>query len=180
MDRFRVAAVMAVAVLVAAAGCAKQAKVTIPSHGRGLLGDEGLLGDIPLTQMPEGAFVEPEDYPDPVAREIFRDVHFDYDKYDIRASERPILEGIAVYLREHPQLIIKVEGHCDERGSNEYNLALGERRALSIRSYLSNLGVSAEKIYTISYGEERPLCTESNEGCWSRNRRGHFLLGAPR
>jgi peptidoglycan-associated lipoprotein len=126
--------------------------------------------------MPEGPFSEPGDFADPLAQSIFVDVHFDYNKSDIRPSEQPILEGIAAYMIENPNLVIKVEGHCDDRGSNEYNLALGERRALSIRSYLSRLGVVPERIYTISYGEERPLCTERNESCWAENRRGHFLL----
>ncbi|MCX6355508.1 MAG: peptidoglycan-associated lipoprotein Pal [Candidatus Aureabacteria bacterium] len=160
-------------------GCAKRAKVTIPAAGKGLFGEEGVgPGGIPLTENPEGPFSEPENYPDPQAREIFVDVHFDYNKSDIRTSERPILEKVAGYMNGHAQLVIKVEGHCDERGSNEYNLALGERRALSIRSYIANLGVAPERIYTISYGEERPLCTERNESCWAKNRRGHFLLGA--
>lgn len=168
---------IALAALVAGAGCAKKAKVTIPAPGAGLFGGEGLgPGGIPLSESPEGPFSEPENYPDPAAKEIFKDVHFDYNKSNIRASERPILEGIAGYMKEHPQLQIKVEGHCDDRGSNEYNLALGERRALSIRSYLANLGIAPESIYTISYGEERPVCTESTESCWARNRRGHFLL----
>lgn len=180
MKHVKFCVVIAAAALLAAAGCAKKAKVTIPAQGGGLFGEEGQFGEIPLTQTPEGPFSEPENYPDPLAKEIFVDVHFDYNKSDIRPSERPILEGIAGYMKEHPQLIIKVEGHCDDRGSNEYNLALGERRALSIRSYLSNLAVSPDRIYTISYGEERPLCTERNETCWQRNRRGHFLLGAAR
>lgn len=179
MRRLMFLAGIAVAVSLAGAGCAKKAKVTIPAPGAGLFGAEGAgPGGIPLTEMPEGPFSEPENYPDPAAREIFVDVHFDYNKSDIRPGERPILEKVAGYMKEHPQLVIKVEGHCDERGSNEYNMALGERRALSIRSYLANLGIAPEKIYTISYGEERPLCTESNESCWTRNRRGHFLLAA--
>ncbi|MEJ2745957.1 MAG: peptidoglycan-associated lipoprotein Pal [bacterium] len=171
------AGIVAVICLVCA-GCAKKgAKVTIPSQGMGLFGAEG-AGGIPLTETPEGPFAEPEAYSDPEAREVFVDVHFDYNRSEIRHSERPILEGIARYMQGHPQLVIKVEGHCDDRGSNEYNMALGERRALSIRSYLADLGVAPEKIYTISYGEERPLCMEATESCWARNRRGHFLLAA--
>jgi peptidoglycan-associated lipoprotein len=177
MRRLTIFTCIAVAIGLACAGCAKKARVTIPSQGAGLFGAEG-AGGIPLSETPEGPFSEPENYPDPEAREVFVDVHFDYNKSDIRPSERPILEGIARYMKEHPQLIIKVEGHCDERGSNEYNMALGERRALSIRSHLADLGVAPERIYTISYGEERPLCAEATESCWARNRRGHFLLAA--
>lgn len=171
--------VVMMAFVMGVAGCAKkQAKVTIPSPGGGGLFGEGGLGPggIPLTEMPEGPFSEPEDFSDPVAETVFVDVHFDYNKSSIRPSEQPILEGISSYMIENPNLIIKVEGHCDERGSNEYNLSLGERRALSIRSYLSRLGVVPERIYTISYGEERPLCMEKDESCWSLNRRAHFLL----
>ncbi len=177
MRRLMFFAGIAAAIGLACAGCAKKAKVTIPSQGAGLFGAEG-AGGIPLTENPEGPFSEPENYLDPAAKEIFVDVHFDYNKSDIRTSERPILEKVAGYMKGHPQLMIKVEGHCDERGSNEYNMALGERRALSIRSYIASLGIAPEKIYTISYGEERPLCTESNESCWAKNRRGHFLLAA--
>jgi peptidoglycan-associated lipoprotein len=166
-------------VVLVGTGCGKKApRVTIPPLGSRLFGEEGALGPggIPLSEMPEGPFSEPENFGDPAARALFVDVHFDYNKSDIRPSERPILEGIAGYLMEQPGLIIKVEGHCDERGSNEYNLALGERRALSVRDYLIRLGVAPERIYTISYGEEQPLCTEPTESCWSENRRGHFLL----
>jgi peptidoglycan-associated lipoprotein len=170
--------IIAMAAAIAVAGCAKkQARVTIPAPGTKLFGEEALgPGGIPLTEMPEGPFSEPQDFSDPAAASVFADVHFDYNKSAIRPSEQPILEGIADYMKGHPGLIIKVEGHCDERGSNEYNLALGERRALSVRSYLSRLGVAPERIYTVSYGEERPLCTEKTESCWSRNRRAHFLL----
>ena len=178
MKKWLLFSAIAAAMVVAVAGCTPKAKITIPAAGKGIFGDEGVgPGGIPLTENPEGAFGEAADYPDHAAKEIFVDVHFDYNKSDIRGSERPILEGIAGYMKEKPQLTIKVEGHCDDRGSNEYNLALGERRALSIRSYLANLGIAPERIYTISYGEEKPLCTEQKETCWSKNRRWHFLLG---
>lgn len=161
-------------------GCAKRpmAKVTIPSPGEhGYYEGDGFdLTGIPLTDMPEGPFSEAADFGDPEAAAVFKDVHFDYNKYDIRPGERPILEGIAAYLQQHPDVSVKVEGHCDERGSNEYNLVLGEKRALSIRDYLSRLGVDPARIYTVSYGEEQPLCTEKTESCWNQNRRGHFLL----
>ncbi len=179
MKKWLLFSAVAAAMIVAAGGCRPKAKVTIPTQ-KGLLfeGDQVPGGGIPLGENPEGPFVDPEDYTaDPAVREIFVDVHFDYNKAEIRAGERPILERIAGYMREHGALTIKVEGHCDERGSNEYNLALGERRALSIRSYIAGLGIEPGRIFTISYGEEKPLCTESRESCWQRNRRGHFLLG---
>jgi peptidoglycan-associated lipoprotein len=105
-----------------------------------------------------------------------RDVYFDYDMYDVRSDAVPVLQANADWLRAHPKANIVVEGHCDERGSAEYNLGLGDRRANSTRDYLLSLGISGNRIRTISYGKERPQCTEANEGCWQRNRRSHFVL----
>jgi peptidoglycan-associated lipoprotein len=104
------------------------------------------------------------------------DVYFDYDMYDVRSDAVTVLQANADWLRAHPKANIVVEGHCDERGSAEYNLGLGDRRANSTRDYLLSLGISGNRIRTISYGKERPQCTESNEGCWQRNRRSHFVL----
>jgi peptidoglycan-associated lipoprotein len=99
-------------------------------------------------------------------------VHFDYDKYAIRSEDRDLLQRQAGWLQKYPQVRVTVEGHCDERGTREYNLALGARRANAVREYLVSLGVSSARMDTISYGKERPTCTESNESCWSQNRRG--------
>jgi len=105
-----------------------------------------------------------------------RDIHFDFDKYNLKPEARAILKELGHFLLEHPEYKLTIEGHCDERGTNEYNLALGEKRAHAAKEYLVAMGVSADRITTISYGEERPLCFEHNEGCWWRNRRDHFLL----
>jgi peptidoglycan-associated lipoprotein len=99
-------------------------------------------------------------------------VHFDFDKYDILDNDKPTLQRQASWLAKYPQVRVTVEGHCDERGTREFNLALGARRANSVKEYLISLGVSAERVDTISYGKERPVCTESNEDCWAQNRRG--------
>jgi len=109
-------------------------------------------------------------------RAAFEDeeIHFDFDKYVLTPQAMMILDDKAAYLREHSGVRVLVEGHCDERGSNEYNLALGDRRANSAKNYLVKSGVAASRITTISYGEEQPLCMQQNESCWSRNRRGHF------
>lgn len=109
-------------------------------------------------------------------RAAFEDeeIHFDFDKYVLTPQAMMILDDKAAYLREHSGVRVLVEGHCDERGSNEYNLALGDRRANSAKNYLVRSGVSASRITTISYGEEQPLCMQQNESCWYRNRRGHF------
>jgi len=103
-------------------------------------------------------------------------IHFDFDKYVLTPQAMMILDDKAAYLREHPGVRVLVEGHCDDRGSNEYNLALGDRRANSAKNYLVKSGVVESRITTISYGEEQPLCMQQAESCWSRNRRGHFSV----
>jgi peptidoglycan-associated lipoprotein len=99
-------------------------------------------------------------------------VHFDYDKYAITSEDRDILQRQAAWLQKYQQVRVSIEGHCDERGTREFNLALGARRANAVKEYLVSLGVSSARMGTISYGKERPICTESNESCWSSNRRG--------
>lgn len=99
-------------------------------------------------------------------------VHFEYDRYAITGEDRGILQRQASWLQRYPQVRVSIEGHCDERGTREYNLALGARRANAVKEYLVSLGVSSSRMDTISYGKERPMCTESNESCWSQNRRG--------
>jgi peptidoglycan-associated lipoprotein len=110
------------------------------------------------------------------AVEALQDIHFDFDKYDIRPGDAKILEANSKWMKANPNHLILIEGHADERGTNEYNLALGERRAKSTMNHLISLGIQARLMTVISYGEERPLCTDKNEGCWSKNRRAHFLV----
>jgi peptidoglycan-associated lipoprotein len=109
-------------------------------------------------------------------RNIFKDIHFEYDKYDIQEADKPTLKKIGEWLLQNPGVKLVIEGHCDERGTNEYNLGLGDRRATSARDYLQSLGVPASRMQTVSYGEDRPLCTEHNEDCWWQNRRVHFVV----
>ena len=104
------------------------------------------------------------------------DVYFEYDESTLTDETRERLARNADLLRGAPQLNLVIEGHADERGTNEYNLALGERRANAARSYLASLGVADGRLRTISYGEERPVCTESEESCWSQNRRAHMVV----
>ncbi|HEY7977595.1 MAG TPA: peptidoglycan-associated lipoprotein Pal [Rhizomicrobium sp.] len=99
-------------------------------------------------------------------------VHFDYDAYNITDEDRSVLQRQAAWLAKYPSVRVTIEGHCDERGTREYNLALGARRANSVKEYLVSVGVSAGRLDTISYGKERPICTESDEGCYAQNRRG--------
>jgi peptidoglycan-associated lipoprotein len=110
-----------------------------------------------------------------------QDAFFDYDKSDIRGDSRDALTRDAAALKailsQFPSAVIMVEGHCDERGSAEYNIGLGDRRASSAKDFLVSLGVPGDRLKTVSYGKERPQCTESNEACWQRNRRAHFSPG---
>jgi peptidoglycan-associated lipoprotein len=103
-------------------------------------------------------------------------IHFDFDKYNLKPEAMMILDEKATYLRDHPEVRVLIEGHCDDRGTNEYNLALGDRRANSAKNYLVRSGVMESRITTISYGEEQPLCTEQTESCWARNRRDAFQI----
>ena len=107
---------------------------------------------------------------------LLKDIHFAFDRYDLTDEARRILTENAKILLAHPNLIIQIEGHCDERGSNEYNLALGERRAVSAKLYLIRLGVEGKRLSTISYGEEMPLDPRQTEEAWAKNRRCHFVI----
>jgi len=104
-----------------------------------------------------------------------KDIYFDYDKSDVRASEQASIQADAAFLQQHPNISFTIEGHCDERGSTEYNLALGDNRASAVKNALVSAGIAADRIKTVSYGKEKPFCTESNESCWQQNRRGHFV-----
>jgi len=105
-----------------------------------------------------------------------RDAFFDFDKADIRPDARDALSRDAEFLRSHSELNVAIEGHCDERGSVEYNLGLGQRRAEAAKQFLVSLGVGAERMKTTSWGKERPYCTEHTEACWQENRRAHFVM----
>ncbi len=152
-------------------GCARHRPDVMADPDTRLAALEGY--DIPLAEITEGrAFVEPR----PEDALILKNVHFDFDDSSIRDDAKPVLEGIAAWMTNNPRAELMIEGHCDERGTREYNLALGERRALSVRSHLIGLGVSERRLHTISYGKEKPLCLESNEACWQRNRRAQFRV----
>jgi len=103
------------------------------------------------------------------------DAYFDFDKADIRPDVREALSQTAEYLKANSSIRVTIEGHCDERGSTEYNLGLGDRRAAAVKEYLVSLGISADRMNTVSFGKEKPFCMEHNETCWQQNRRGHFV-----
>jgi peptidoglycan-associated lipoprotein len=117
--------------------------------------------------------------PSPTEEDLFghsvRDIFFDYDKSNIRPDQQAAVQADAQFLNQHSDISFTVEGHCDERGSTEYNLALGDQRASAVKSALASAGVSAGRIKTISYGKEKPFCMDSNESCWQQNRRGHLV-----
>ena len=134
----------------------------------------------PSSNVPPG--VDTSELPNNVnainARGYLKDAFFDYDKADLRDDARTVLSTDAEWLKKNRTIQFLIEGHCDERGTSEYNLALGDRRANAAKEYLVSLGVDASRVKTVSYGKERPFCTESTEDCWQQNRRAHFLVTA--
>ena len=123
----------------------------------------------PMEKGPSGPAPDSVEYFNQV---VGNTVNFDYDQYDLRPDAQAILRGQAAWLSQNPSRTVTVEGHCDERGTREYDLGLGVRRADAVKQYLVSLGVSAGRLRTISYGKERPICVASEEGCWAKNRRG--------
>jgi peptidoglycan-associated lipoprotein len=127
---------------------------------------------------PRAAAPEPAAQPnlsDLFAQDV-ADAYFDLDKSDLRDDARTALTKDAEFLRSYPQVHLSIEGHCDERGSTEYNLGLGQRRAEAAKNYLISLGITADRMETTSWGKERPFCTEHDDSCWQQNRRAHFVL----
>jgi peptidoglycan-associated lipoprotein len=131
-----------------------------------------------LTVTPPPAAAPPP-APSPSEEDLFgqsvKDIYFEYDKSDIRSDQQAAIQADAQFLNQHSNINFTIEGHCDSRGSTEYNLALGDQRASSVKNALVSAGVSANRIKTISYGKEKPFCMEENESCWQQNRRGHFV-----
>lgn len=154
---------------------------TLTASGPG--GDTSASATVTVSTPPPAA--APPAAPTETAADILahrvQDIHFDYDKSDIRPQDQPILQSDAEALKTifqmDPNFIVTIEGHCDERGSAEYNLGLGDRRASAAKDALVAMGVPADKLKTISYGKERPLCTDATEECYARNRRAHFSAG---
>jgi peptidoglycan-associated lipoprotein len=179
--------ILVVLILVLAIGCQK--KYTKPSVEEAPPPSEpSVQEEVMQPEQPEETKIEEMDIAkeEPVAemdmslaekaQSVFNDVLFDFDKYDIKPEARPTLDAIASLLNDERSAKIIIEGHCDDRGTNEYNLALGERRAKSAKNYLVSRGVSPARMDVVTYGEEKPLCTAQNKTCWQRNRRAHFLL----
>lgn len=119
---------------------------------------------------------EPEPVKEPIRESAFMKVYFDFDKYNLVDSAKAALENNARVLRDNPSVIVIIEGHCDERGTVEYNLSLGEKRANAAMAYLKDLGIAANRMSVISYGKERPAVMGSNEAAWAKNRRAEFKI----
>ena len=147
---------------------------TITASGPG--GSANATARVSVTVPPPPVQKAPEPDLNALFASNVRDAYFDFNKADIRPDAREALTKTADFLRNYPQVRATIEGHCDERGSTEYNLALGDRRASAVKQYLVSLGISADRIDTVSWGKERPFCTESTEECWQQNRRGHFVM----
>lgn len=165
-------AVVMVAVL-CTVGCPKKSRGPGEEEGIGPGMEEEAVGGAGRgTLAHEQAGIPPE------RREAgpLKDIHFAFDSFELTDTARRILQENAEWLNDHRGARVELEGHCDERGTVEYNLALGAKRAAAAKAYLVSLGVAPERITTISYGEELPLCTEKTEACWERNRRAHFVV----
>jgi peptidoglycan-associated lipoprotein len=190
--RTSIAVLTSLAVVFVVSGCAKRPLVPVASA------PPPTAATAPPTPPPTPAPAAPTPAPAPTpppvatpapqppappsqyhAEAALKTIHFDFDKSDIRPGDAKILDANAAWLTANPTLLLLIEGHCDERGTAEYNLALGERRAKATQTYLVSRGVQAERITLVSYGEERPECTEHSEKCWATNRRAQFLVKEP-
>jgi peptidoglycan-associated lipoprotein len=181
------------------AGCAKRpattqaaappptaAAATTPGAGSGAAqpatmapSDSGSSSSGAATTSPSTA--QPAARPSPkefVSISDLKDVHFDFDKYDIRPPDAKVLDANATWLKSNPEHLVLIEGHCDERGTGTYNIALGERRAKATQNYLAAQGIQTARMAVLSYGEERPQCADHSENCWAKNRRAHFMVKA--
>jgi peptidoglycan-associated lipoprotein len=164
-------AIASVAVMLAVAGCSSKKPAPInggENPNPNQLGENGTNGSTnSLENWRNGTFG---------AQGPLSDIHFGYNDYTIQDQDGSVLKSHASWLQKYPQTKVQVEGHCDERGSEEYNMALGAKRAQAAKDYLVTLGVSGSRISTISYGKELPVCQEHDESCWAQNRRDHFAV----
>jgi peptidoglycan-associated lipoprotein len=159
-------------------GCPKKAEVTTTPESQ-----ETTVA--PAKEEPKAEVTEPmkeEAKPEAAPEEHaaaaeagLQPIHFDFDRSFIRDDARPVMKANAEWLKANPNVKIRIEGNCDERGTKEYNQALGQRRATSAKKYLTDLGISSNRISLISYGKEKPVCTEHTEDCWQKNRRDDFV-----
>jgi peptidoglycan-associated lipoprotein len=153
-------------------GCKKKSAAT-PGPGPGIEGPVPVMPTEPGAMGPRIGSPGERNQPPRLANDT---VYFAFDSAVVNPSERPKLDDMAAYMRENPSHVITIEGHCDERGTNEYNRSLGERRAQACREYLISSGVDGNRLQTISYGEEKPADPGHNEEAWAKNRRSEFII----
>jgi len=187
MNRISAALIASLAFLIMIQGCNRKVGSTAVINDGAAMSSTTAPAVPPATQSPRDLMeaIPPVSNPSQVPMQTamgvpkkamqFQDVFFDYDKALLRQEIRSKLEADAKMLKEHPEMKTTIEGHCDERGSGEYNLVLGNRRAEAVKRYLINLGVEPSQLSTISYGKEKPFCSEHNEACYQENRRAHFV-----
>lgn len=174
----RIFTVLLMAALLALAGCASK---TTPAQDAETVINPPATATTDVSQKPQPLGVESQPVQSGPVADLqavagLQRVHFAYNQFTLEDQARATLEQNAVYLRNNPGLKVVIEGHCDERGSDEFNLALGERRAVAARNYLVSLGITAERLSIISYGEEQPLVAAANEDAWAKNRRAEFKV----
>ena len=160
--------VLGLLIALVGAGCSTTKKGAGAGAAGAGVSDEGLAGGGSLDRARQG-LAPGEEGP-------LKDIHFAFDSYELDDASRTMLRDNGSWLKDHAQAKVEIEGHCDERGTVEYNLALGAKRARAAKEYLVALGIAADRLTTISYGEELPLCQEHTEDCWQRNRRVHFVV----
>jgi peptidoglycan-associated lipoprotein len=148
---------------------------TITATGPGGTADQSIRITVSAAAPPVAADNTPSETPDEAFRRGMHDAYFDYNEAALRPDAKDGLSQSAQFLRQHPEINIIVEGYCDERGTTEYNLGLGQKRADAVKQFLESLGIPANRIATTSFGKEKPFCTEHTESCWQQNRRGHFV-----
>lgn len=175
-------AFLAAAILPLAQGCKKKPPTTTEEARPPVEQPASPETRVPPPPAPPAAMPEESIEATPLdvlnTKGYLKDAYFDYDQSDLRDDARSALSGNAEWLKRFPSIQVLIEGHCDERGTSAYNLALGDRRANAARDYLDSLGVAASRIRTVSYGKERPSCTEATEDCYQQNRRAHFVITA--
>ncbi len=170
---------LAASLLVLPSCAAKKPKTAAAPPGTAAAPPATSVAPPPSAQPPSvAADVLSEDIATLNRKGYLKDAFFDYDQAELRPDAREALSADAQWLKKYPSAKIMIEGHCDERGTEEYNLALGDRRANAAREYLASLGVPATRIASVSYGKERPFCAQETESCWQENRRGHFVITA--
>lgn len=189
LSKFTYLLVLGLALTLMASGCKKQPYGVTPIPGR--TGQAPDINPAPAIGSDNGGVSSSSSGLTPLANTDFtgwkedtqtfaaQTVHFDFDSAVVRSSDQPKIEVVASYLKANPSQAVRVEGNCDERGTEEYNRSLGERRALAVREVLINMGVSAKRVATISYGEDRPVDAAHNEVAWAKNRRCDFVLLSP-